>query len=38
MEREEHVRAEFAARACRVISQHLGREVTYESLISKVIG
>ena len=37
MERGEPVRAELAARACRVISQHLGREVTYESLHIKVI-
>jgi hypothetical protein len=37
MERDEPVRAELAARACRVISQHLGREVTYQSLGIKVI-
>jgi transcriptional regulator with XRE-family HTH domain len=37
MERGEPVRAELAARACRVISHHLGREVTYESLDIKVI-
>ena len=37
MERGEPVRAELAARACRVISQYLGREVTYESLDIKVI-
>jgi transcriptional regulator with XRE-family HTH domain len=37
MERNEAVRAELAARACRVISQHLGREVTYQSLDINVI-
>lgn len=37
MERDEPVRAELAARACRIISQHLGREVTYESLDIKII-
>ena len=37
MERDEPVRAELASRACRVISQHLGREVTYESLKINVI-
>ncbi len=37
MERDEPVRAELAARACRVISRNLGREVTYESLSIKVI-
>ena len=37
MERNEPVRAELATRACRVISQYLGREVTYESLGIKVI-
>jgi transcriptional regulator with XRE-family HTH domain len=37
MERDEPVRAELAARACRVISQHLGREVTYQNLGMKVI-
>lgn len=37
MERDEPVRAELAARACRVISQYLGREVTYQSLSMKVI-
>ena len=37
MEHDEPVRAELAARVCRVISQYLGREVTYESLHIKVI-
>lgn len=37
MERDEPVRAELAARACRVISRYLGREVTYQSLGIKVI-
>ena len=37
MERDEPVRAELASRACRVISQYLGRVVTYESLEIKVI-
>jgi DNA-binding XRE family transcriptional regulator len=37
MERGEAVRAELAARACRAISQHLGREVTYQSLEMNVI-
>jgi transcriptional regulator with XRE-family HTH domain len=37
MERNEAVRAELAARACRVISQYLGREVTYQGLDMNVI-
>ncbi len=37
MERDEPLRAELAARACRIISQHLDREVMYESLDIKVI-
>ncbi len=37
MERDEPVRAELAARVCRVISQYLGHEVTYQSLSIKVI-
>jgi transcriptional regulator with XRE-family HTH domain len=37
MERDGPVRAELAARVCRVISQYLGRDVTYESLNITVI-
>ncbi len=37
MERDEPVRAELAARTCRVISQYLGREVTFQGLNIKVI-
>ncbi len=37
MERNEAVRAELAARACRVISRYLSREVTYQSLDMSVI-
>ncbi len=37
IERDEPVRAELAARACRVISQHLGNEVTYQSLNVKTL-
>ena len=37
IERDEPVRAELAARACRVISQYLGKEVTYQSLNVKTL-
>jgi DNA-binding XRE family transcriptional regulator len=37
MEKDEPVKAELAVRACRVLSQHLGYEVTYQSLDIKVI-
>lgn len=37
MERDEPVRAELAARTCRVISQYLGREVTYQNLGIKTL-
>jgi len=37
IERDEPVRAELASRACRVIAQYLGREVTYQNLKIKVI-
>ncbi len=37
MEKDEPVKAELAVRACRVLSQHLGYEVTYQSLHIKVI-
>ena len=37
IERDEPVRAELAARACRVITQHLGYEVTYQSLGVKTL-
>ena len=38
MEKGEPVKAELAVRACRVLSQHLGHEVTYQSLGIRVIG
>jgi len=37
MEKDEQVKAELAVRACRVLSQQLGYEVTYQSLDIKVI-
>ncbi len=37
IERDEPVRAELAARACRIISQHLGYEVTYQGLDVKTL-
>jgi DNA-binding XRE family transcriptional regulator len=37
MEKGEPVKAELAVRACKVLSQHLGYEVTYQSLGMKVI-
>ncbi len=37
MEKDEPVKAELAVRACRVISQHLGYAVMYQSLDIKVI-
>ena len=37
MEKGEPVKAELAVRACKVLSQHLGYEVTYQSLHIKVI-
>lgn len=37
MEKNEPVKAELAVRACKVLSQHLGYEVTYQSLGMKVI-
>jgi DNA-binding XRE family transcriptional regulator len=37
MEKDEPVKAELAVRACRVLSQHLGYEVTYQSLGMRVI-
>ncbi len=37
MEKDEPVKAELAVRACKVLSQHLGYEVTYQSLGIKVI-
>jgi len=37
IERDEPVRAELAARVCRVIGQHLGSEVTYQSLNVKTL-
>jgi DNA-binding XRE family transcriptional regulator len=37
MEKGEPVKAELAVRACRVLSQHLGYEVTYQGLEIQVI-
>lgn len=37
MEKSEPVKAELAVRACKVLSQHLDNEVTYQSLEIKVI-
>lgn len=37
MEKGEPVKAELAVRACKVLSQHLGYEVTYQSLAIRVI-
>lgn len=37
MERDEPVKAELAVRACKVLSQRLGYDVTYQSLGIKVI-
>ena len=37
MEKDQPVKAELAVRACKVLSQHLGCEVTYQSLDMKVI-
>lgn len=37
MEKGEPVKAELAVRACKVLSQHLGYEVTYQSLGMRVI-
>ncbi len=37
MEKDEPIKAELAVRACRVLSQHLGYEVTYHSLEIRVI-
>jgi DNA-binding XRE family transcriptional regulator len=37
MEKDEPVKAELAVRACKELSQHLGYEVTYQSLGIKVI-
>lgn len=37
MEKGEPVKAELAVRACRVLSQYLGYEVTYQSLKIRVI-
>ena len=37
MEKGEPVKAELAVRACRVLSQHLGYEVGYQSLEIRVI-
>jgi DNA-binding XRE family transcriptional regulator len=37
MEKDEPVKAELAVRVCKVLSQSLGYEVTYQSLGIKVI-
>jgi DNA-binding XRE family transcriptional regulator len=37
MQKDEPVKAELAVRACRVLGQHLGYEVTYQSLNIRVI-
>jgi DNA-binding XRE family transcriptional regulator len=37
MEKDEPVKAELAVRACRVLSKHLGYDVSYQSLDIKVI-
>ena len=37
MEKDIPVKAELAVRACKVLSQHLGYDVTYQSLGMKVI-
>ena len=37
MEKDEPVKAELAVRACKILSQRLGHDVTYQSLDIKVI-
>ncbi len=37
MEKDLPVKAELAVRACRVLSQHLGSDVTYQSLEIKTV-
>lgn len=37
MEKDKPVKAELAVRACRVLSQYLGYEVTYQSLEIKTV-
>ena len=37
MEKDEPVKAELAVRACKVLSQHLDYEVTFQTLDIKVI-
>jgi DNA-binding XRE family transcriptional regulator len=37
MEKDEPIKAELAVRACKVLSQHLGYEVTYQGLGIHVI-
>ncbi len=37
MEKDKPVKAEMAVKACRVISQYLGYEVTYQSLEIKTV-
>ncbi len=37
MEKDKPVKAELAVKACRVLSQHLGYEVTYQSLEIKTL-
>lgn len=38
VEQNKPIKVELAVRTCRVLSQHLGQKVTYESLNVKVIG
>ena len=37
IQKDEPIKAELAVRACRMLSQHLGYEVTYQSLNIRVI-
>lgn len=37
MEKDKPVKAELAVKACRVLSQHLGYDVTYQSLEIKTV-
>jgi DNA-binding XRE family transcriptional regulator len=37
MEKNQPVKAELAVRACRVLTEHLGYEVTYKSLDIKTV-
>ncbi len=37
MEKDQPIKAELAARACKVLTEHLGYEVTYKSLEIKTL-